>query len=181
MRGIFVGCLVMLLSLNVVAERYRIALIVGCLGCVILIAGLGKLVDKSIEFKRARLLSALLAIDIAAAVVFDYFRANQSYLLEGMEIVDAVVTALLQILVLKMIAMGVQDVEVQYRFFLGGTGLMRAWIGMAVFLTLLVLSMIAPVFPLFTFTEVLAIAMSVIFLVELYRVARRYQRWEECR
>ena len=178
MKGIFGGCLLILINLSIITGRYPIALPGSCAGCIILIIGLRKLIEKSNEFRNARNLSALLAFDIIIAAVFGRLRMEYGYMPDGMDFVDAVITAILQILVLKMITAGIRDMEEQYRLNLGGAELTRAWKWLAVFQVITLLSLIIPIFP--TFTEVLAVAMSLIFLLELKRVTRRFQEWEEC-
>lgn len=177
MGGIFWGCFMILLDLAVIPGRTAIAVMGGCAGCAVLMMGVGELAGKSAEFDHAGKLSAVLIFDLVLAALFGRFGMGNGEFLNGMEITDAVITALLQILVLKMVTMGIRDVEEQNRIDLGGVVLGRAWKWLAILQVITVLSMIAPVFP--AFMNVLAFAMTVIFLVELYRVTRRYRRWEE--
>lgn len=178
MKGVFWGCLVILINMTIITGRYSNALPGSCAGCIILMIGMRKLVGKSNEFRNAMNLSALLLFDILITAAFGHLRMIYGYLPDGMDFVDDVITAILQILVFKMITAGIRDLEEQHGLYLGGGELARAWKWLAVFQVIMLLSMIIPIFP--TFTEVLAVAMSIIFLLELNRVTRRFYEWEEC-
>lgn len=179
MRRIFWGCLLILLNLTVMADRYRVGLIGGCIGCVLLLGGLHHLTEKSTELKYARNLTVILIVEMILTMVIWLLKPGGEVVLGRIAVADVVIAALLQILIMKMIAMGMQDIEAQCQTDLGGDGLRRAWMWMAVFQVMAVLSLVVPVFP--ALTEILAIAMSLIFLLQLNRVMHRYMKWEECR